>query len=106
MAQLVIHQPRVAWDGARAFVRMAGGRDYEAFAYEAFAGRVHSQLGRELYIELAETRERILTAWVRTGGDQHATDIELGRWRVRLEDLLRTHPDLLDPVLDLIASTR
>ena len=100
MAQLIIHQPRVAWDGERAFVRAAGGRDYEAFA-----GRVFSELGAELYTEHLESRERILTAWVQTGGDRHATDIELGRWRVRLDDLLRARPDLIEAVRELTAST-
>jgi len=101
MAQSVIHQPRVAWDGARAFVRAAGGHDYEAFASRVFNG-----LGPELYTELLESHERILTAWVQTGGDRHVTDIELGRWRVRLDDLLRTHPDLIETVRELTASTR
>jgi hypothetical protein len=47
-----------------------------------------------------------LTAWAETLGDRHVADIELGRWRVRLEDLLRTRPDLIDEVLELIAATR
>jgi hypothetical protein len=101
MAQSVIHQPRVAWDGARAFVYAAAGPDYDVFA-----GRVADLLGPEVRDALAETRERVLTAWVRTGGDRRATDVELGRWRVRLEDLLRTHPESTDAILDLITGTR
>ena len=100
MAQLVIHQPRVAWDGARAFVHAAAGPDYDAFA-----GRVAALLGPDVHDALAATREHILTAWIRTGGDRHATDIELGRWRVRLEDLLRTHPDHTGALLELISAT-
>jgi hypothetical protein len=101
MTQSVIHQPRVAWDGARAFVRAAGSRDYEAFA-----GEVASRLGTECNAELAATRQRILTGWPGTGGDRHVTDVELGRWRVRLDDLLRAHPDLIEAVRDLTDQTR
>jgi hypothetical protein len=93
----IIHQPRVAWDGARAFVHAAGSAEYDAFA-----GTVASRLGAELYGELAETRRRILTAWAETGGDRHVVDVELGRWRVRLDDLLRRNPELAGAVQLLI----
>ncbi len=101
MTQSVIHQPRVAWDGARAFVRAAGSRDYEAFA-----GEVASRIGAECYAALAATRERILTGWPGTGGDRHIADVELGRWRVRLDDLLRARPDLIEAVRDLAGHPR
>jgi len=92
----VIHQPRVAWDGARAFVRAAGS-PYG----EGFAARVLSGLGSEAYGDFADTRQRLLTALVQTGGDRYASDVEAGKWRVRLEDLLRTHPEFTGTVLDL-----
>ncbi|MDT5041054.1 MAG: hypothetical protein QOE51_2039 [Actinoplanes sp.] len=97
MTQSVIHQPRVAWDGARAFVRAATGP-----RYDAFAGQVISRLGAELYTHLADSRERILTA-AASGGDRHTTDTELGKWRVRLDDLLRTRPELTEVIRDLTA---
>ena len=94
---MVIHQPRVAWDGARAFVRAAGGP-----GYEAFAGRVLSRLGTDLYGELANTRQRLLSASVKSSDDDRfAVDVEAGKWRVRLEDLLRTRPDLIGAVQEL-----
>jgi hypothetical protein len=96
MAPSVIHQPRVAWDAARVFVRAASSRDYEAFA-----ALVADWLGTEHYVELAETRERILMGWLETDGDRHVTDVEMGRWRARLEDLLRARPDLIDAVREL-----
>lgn len=99
MTQSVIHQPRVAWDGARAFVQAAGGP-----RYDAFAGQVVSRLGTELYGELAATRARILAAWAETGGDRHITDTELGKWRVRFDDLLRTRPELTQVIVDLTAA--
>lgn len=96
MTQLVIHQPRVAWDGARAFVRAAEGP-----GYDAFAAAVHDRLGPTLYGELANTRHRLLTAQLAATIDGPLADAEVGMWRVRLEDLLRGRPDLVDTVLEL-----
>ncbi|GAA3342835.1 hypothetical protein GCM10020358_39270 [Amorphoplanes nipponensis] len=95
MTPTVIHQPRVAWDAARAFVRMAGGP-----GFDAYAGRVLARLGPEMYGELAGTRRRLLAASVESG-DRFAADVEAGRWRVRLEDLLRSDPSLIAPVREL-----
>jgi hypothetical protein len=92
----VVHQPRVAWDGARAFVRAAGSQQSEAFA-----ARVLSRLGGEMYGQFADTRQRLLTALVETGGDRLASDVEAGKWRVRLQDLLQTRPDLTPAVVGL-----
>jgi hypothetical protein len=92
----VIHQPRVAWDGARAFVRAAGSPHSDTFA-----GHVLDRLGSEVYGQFADTRQRLLTALVETGGDRQASDVEAGKWRVRLEELLRPHPDLIPPVVAL-----
>jgi hypothetical protein len=96
----VIHQPRVAWDGARAFVRAAGSAHYEGFA-----NRLLRDLGSQLYGDFADTRQRLLTAYVETGGDRFVADVEAGKWRVRLEDLLRERPELAGPVLELIAES-
>ncbi len=92
----VIHQPRIAWDGARAIVHAAGTQHSEDFA-----ARVLSRLGSEMYGHFADTRQRLLTALVETGGDRFAADVEAGKWRVRLEDLLRTHPELTGPLAEL-----
>jgi hypothetical protein len=76
MTQSVIHQPRVAWEAARAFVRMAAGP-----SYDAYAGRVLSRLGTEMYGELANTRQRLLEASVQSSdSDRFTADIEAGRW--------------------------
>lgn len=95
MAQPVIHQPRVAWDAARAFVRMAGGP-----GYADYAGRVLSRLGTQAHGDLEDTRRRLLEAAL-VNGDRYTADVEAGKWRVRLEDLLRTNPALVTPVLEL-----
>jgi len=97
----VIHQPRIAFEGARAFVRAAGSSHSDRFA-----ARVLSQLGSELYGHFADTRHSLLTALVETGGDRHASDVEAGKWRVWLEDLLRARPDLAESVIELTAEAR
>jgi hypothetical protein len=98
MTQTVIHQPRIAWDGARAFVRAAGSPHAEAFA-----PHVLSKLGSEVYGQFADTRQRLLTALVETGGDRYASDVEAGKWRARLEDLLHFQPEMTDAVRALTA---
>jgi hypothetical protein len=96
MTHSVIHQPRVAWEAARAFVRMAGGP-----RYDAYAGQVLSRLGPQMYGELAETRRRLLEASGKGDHDRFTTDVEAGKWRVRIEDLLRTDPSLVTPLQEL-----
>jgi hypothetical protein len=92
----VIHQPRVAWDGARAIVRAAGSAHYEGFA-----NRMLQRLGSTMYGDFADTRQRLLAAYVETGGDHFVADVEAGKWRVRLEDLLRERPEFSVVILDL-----
>lgn len=96
MTQTVIHQPRVAWDAAQAFVRMAAYPYYPVFADE-----VYRQLGPEVSALLEETRQHVVDNLIRTGGDRYVTDVEAAKWRVRLEDLLRTHPERTGTLLDL-----
>ena len=96
MAEGIVHQPRVAWEGARAFVRAA----YSP-SFGDLAALVLDRLGPEVYGDLADSRERLLTAHLQSGGDRRQADIEAGRWRVRLEELLRTRPELTTAVRDL-----
>jgi hypothetical protein len=56
-----------------------------------------------MYGDFADTRQRLLTAYVETGGDRYIADVEAGKWRVRLEDLLRREPGLTEVVRDLTA---
>jgi len=96
MVQSVIHQPRVAWDAARAFVRAAGSAHYDAFAR-----LVYQDLGIEAYGELSDTRERLIQAEAQLPGDQYVVDVEAAKWRVRLQDLMLQRPDLVDTVQEL-----
>jgi hypothetical protein len=92
----VIHQPRVAWDGACAFVRAAGSP-----CYPVFADYVRQWLGPDLAEDLTDTHDRLFDNLVRTGGDRHVGDVEAGKWRVRLEDLLRSRPETIGAVMEL-----
>jgi hypothetical protein len=96
MTMTVTHQPRVAWDGARAIVRIA-----QSPSYDEFAVQVLDRLGPEQHALLEDTRARLVDNYYRTGGDHYLCDVEAGKWRVRLEDLLRHHPDLTPTVLEL-----
>jgi len=96
MTTTVTHQPRVAWDGARAFVRIA-----QTTGYDAFAVQVLDRLGPDVHALLEDTRARVIDNYYKTGGDRYLIDVEAGKWRVRLEDLLRTRPDLVGTVIEL-----
>jgi hypothetical protein len=93
MSSTVIHQPRVVWDAARAFVRAAAAPRHHEFASE-----VHHLLGPELYDPLLQTHDALAGQLDRT-----PFDLEAGKWRVRLEEFLRAHPDRTDQVRQLTA---
>lgn len=96
MTQSVIHQPRVAWDGALAFVRAAG-----SIGYQHFAGQVYLRLGAEVYGELSDTRQRLILAEAAQPGDRYVVDVEAGKWRVRLQDLMLERPDVIGAIQEL-----
>jgi hypothetical protein len=98
MTPSVQHQPRVVWDGARAFVRAALSPGFLDFSW-----RVRDLLGQEIHAELAASHDRLVAADIRTGGDRSAGDLEAARWRVRLEGLLRERPELTHAVVELTA---
>ena len=86
MTTSVIHQPRVAWDLARTTLALAAAGHDE---YRWFAAQVERWLGRRARDEFGETRWRLIAA---ERADVHA--VELGRWRVRLEDAMSRDPSL------------
>jgi hypothetical protein len=96
MTQSVIHQPRVAWDAARAFVRAAGSRDFDRFA-----SRVYREMGVEIYGQLSDTRHRLIMAEAEMPGDQYMADVEAGKWRVRLQDLMLERPEFIGLLQEL-----
>jgi hypothetical protein len=99
MSPSVINQPRLVWETALSLVRTAAGPGY----YELSA-QVLKHLGAEYYGEYANTRQRLLSASVDSSDDDRfAHDVETSRWRVRLEELLRNRPDLVETVQQLSA---
>lgn len=89
----VVHAPRVAWEGARAFVAAA-----DCDVYYWLGEMVGRYLGLMFELYLADTRARL-----RRRGEPYA---EMGLWRVHLETLLQERPDLQPIVLQLIDETQ
>ena len=88
LAEQVLHQPRVAWDLARTVVSSAEADDR---LYGWFARRLDELLGADYRQQLVETRQRLRQAF---RVDAH--QVQVGVWRVRLEDLLRRQPELAE----------
>ncbi|MEV4725884.1 hypothetical protein [Micromonospora humida] len=95
----VLHHPRVAWDMARLIVSAVP----DDRLFDWLCTEVGALLGPEHERSLQDTRRR-LRPWARTTPETAA--VEAGRWRVRLEDLLRTRPEIAEPLrsLSVIAS--
>jgi len=98
MTTEVVHQPRVAYDAARAFVAVAAD---PAVPAAAIAARMTELLGTGYGEALLASRRR-LTASTRP----EAPLGEVGVWRARLEDALRARPELAREVRALGAEAR
>jgi hypothetical protein len=88
----VTHQPRLAWDGARMFVGAARFDDL----YGWLAPLLGGLLGEDALRALAETRYQL-----RYSNRTDTQHVEAGRWRVRLEELLKHDPALAEPLREL-----
>jgi hypothetical protein len=93
----VIHHARLAWDGAMAFVGASAHPDL----YGWLAERLTDVLGPIGGEALAETRVRLTHS-----RRPDAPQVESGRWRARLEDVLDAAPELSGPLGTLINDTR
>ena len=67
--------------------------------YLWFAGQVEQCLGPSARLELGQTRDRLAHA-IRP--DAHP--VELGRWRVRIEDALSNDPRLAEALSRLVTA--
>jgi hypothetical protein len=88
MTTRILHHPRVAWDLARAVVAGAGSTD-ELYAWLNL--RVAQLLGDSYARDLYDTRVRLVRA-----ERPDVRQVEAGRWRARIEDVLGFHPDLAE----------
>jgi hypothetical protein len=96
MTAAVTHHPRLAWDGAMAFV---GAADHDDL-YGWLAERLGDVLGPPAVRELADTYTRL-----RYSARPDAPHVERGRWRARLEGALATEPDRAGVLQALIRDT-
>jgi hypothetical protein len=69
--------------------------------YGWLAPTVRDQLGADAFRAFAETRYHLRYS---TNPDAH--NIESGRWRARLEELLHHHPELAEPLREINYETR
>jgi len=93
MTEQVIHNPRLAWDGARVIVR-ALESDY---LYRWLDEQLGALLGQPYRQALSDSFNRL---WWTERAD--APQAEAGLWRARLGDVLQNRPDLAVPLRDLI----
>jgi hypothetical protein len=99
MAPKVLHQPRVAWDLARTLVTVA---DLGGSEYFWLSKRLTDLLGTRYRTYLIETRTRLAMP----RADRR--EVEIGLWRVRLEELMRDQADVAEDlrILGLHAASR
>ncbi|SNS36959.1 hypothetical protein SAMN05216276_1008109 [Streptosporangium subroseum] len=95
----VLHPRRIAWEGARVFVSAAN-----ANAYWWLSGMVEQHLGAPYRLKLSRTRLRL----------QSETDprfpgvaefSEAGAWRVCLDELLDSRPDVAPLLSQIVRET-
>ena len=88
------HVQRVAWDGARLIVRACADREWAIW----FANWINAQAGPPFGQLVMQCRARLVA-----GYGYEAAALEAGMWRVRLGDLLRERPDLVEPLAGIVA---
>ncbi|GAA3218601.1 hypothetical protein ACFO1B_28995 [Dactylosporangium siamense] len=87
------HPQRVAWDGARTIVRACADREWAIW----FANWINAQAGPPFGQLVMECRARLVA-----GYGYEAAALEAGMWRVRLGDLMRERPDLIEPLAEVV----
>jgi hypothetical protein len=97
MTQQIVHQQRLAWDGARAF---AAAIDSDEL-YFWLSDRVGDLLGPAHRAALSESRSRLHWS-TRTD----AVHVEAGLWRARLQDLLGERPESTGALKALVEDCR
>jgi hypothetical protein len=87
------HVPRVAWDGARMIVQACADREWATW----FANWINAQAGPPFGQLVMECRARLVAAY-----GYEAAALEAGMWRVRLGDLMRERPELVEPLAEVV----
>jgi hypothetical protein len=95
----VMHQPRIAWDAAVLLVRAAQA---ESIVYTWCRDHVGALLG-SAYRQNLETTRVLVTA---PQAPAAIRDSQAAVWRVRLEDELRSQPQLAQELVQLSVELR
>jgi hypothetical protein len=90
------HVPRVAWDAARAIVNATSDPARAAW----FANWLNTNAGPQYGQLLIESHNRLAS-----GRGFESMAVEAGVWRVRLDDLLHSRPELVEPLAKLVRMT-
>jgi hypothetical protein len=93
----VLHQPRVAWDGAQVLVNACE----TGFDFGRLSVRMRELLGPGYEEALWQSQME-----VRYSALPQARELEAGKWRVRLEDALRERPELIEVLADTFAEAK
>jgi hypothetical protein len=93
---MAVHPERLAWDGARTFVRAVGSDQ----VYRWLAEQLGVRLGLAFQLALSDSYARL---WSDERPD--APHREAGLWRARIHDLLQSDPTLAVSVQRLIDET-
>lgn len=96
MTSGVVHQPRVAFDGAVALIRAAQAESTVALWY---ADQLAALTTEQYAAEFWSTRNRL-------GEVPEAWTAETGKWRVRLQDAMAVRPALAAEFARLTAEVR
>jgi hypothetical protein len=93
MTQAVMHNPRVAWDGARTIARALESGFHPWLAYV-----MGERLGDQY-------RNYVIDSFNRLNAQPDRIMVECGIWRVYLQTLLEQGPETRDVVVALLADT-
>ncbi len=98
METSVLHQPRVAFDAARILVNVSGAHDDDLYAW--YGDQLAAVLGPSYLRQLRATRDELMFS-----PRADTRNVETGKWRVRLEDVLRTRAEVAEGLQHLTLST-
>ncbi|MDP9841489.1 hypothetical protein [Streptosporangium lutulentum] len=91
-----LHPRRVAWEGARVFVSAANKN-----TYRWLSDTVEQHLGAPYRLKLSRTRLRL-----QSEADTALSEFsEAGAWRVRLDELLDSRPDVAPLLTRIVRET-
>jgi hypothetical protein len=94
-----LHPRRIAWEGSRVFVSAAN-----ANAYWWLSDTVERHLGTSYQLKLSRTRLR-LQSEAETTLSEVSKFSEAGAWRVRLDELLDSRPDVAPLLSQIVRET-